>query len=224
MFTGIVQAVGEVAALQPSGGDLRLRIRSGKLDLADVELGDSICTSGVCLTVTELPGDGYWADVSVETLDHTTLGKLAVGDRVNLEKSLTPASRLGGHIVSGHVDGVGEVVSLHTDARSTRFVLRAPDALARYIAHKGSITVDGTSLTVNAVNGAEFDLNIIPQTMAETLFSAYRAGTRVNLEVDLIARYLERLVLGDAAAQPGAAGLSLETLAEHGFLGGGKAR
>ncbi|TGD75650.1 riboflavin synthase [Mangrovimicrobium sediminis] len=224
MFTGIVQAVGEVAALQPSGGDLRLRIRSGKLDLADVELGDSICTSGVCLTVTELPGDGYWADVSVETLDYTTLGKLAVGDRVNLEKSLTPASRLGGHIVSGHVDGVGEVVSLHTDARSTRFVLRAPDALARYIAHKGSITVDGTSLTVNAVNGAEFDLNIIPQTMAETLFSEYRAGTRVNLEVDLIARYLERLVLGDAAAQPGAAGLSLETLAEHGFLGGGKAR
>ncbi|MFV8819234.1 riboflavin synthase [Haliea sp. E17] len=222
MFTGIVQAIGEVAALQPSGGDLRLRIRTGKLDLGDVALGDSICTNGVCLTVTELPGDGYWADVSVETLNFTTLGALGLGSPVNLEKSLTPASRLGGHIVSGHVDGVGEVVSLHKDARSIRFVLRAPDALARYIAHKGSITVDGTSLTVNAVNGAEFDLNIIPQTMEETVFSEYRPGTRVNLEVDLIARYLERLMLGDAAAQPGSQGLSLDTLAENGFLGGGK--
>ncbi len=218
MFTGIVQSVGEIAALQPAGGDLRLRIRTGKLDLGDVALGDSICTNGVCLTVTELPGDGYWADVSVETLDHTTLGGLQVGDPVNLEKSLTPSSRLGGHIVSGHVDGVGEVVSLHQDARSIRFVLRAPDALARYIAHKGSITVDGTSLTVNAVDGAQFDLNIIPQTMAETVFSEYRPGTRVNLEVDLIARYLERLVLGDAAAQPGSGGLTLDTLRENGFL------
>ncbi len=205
--------------MQPSGGDLRLRIRTGKLDLADVALGDSICTNGVCLTVTELPGDGYWADVSVETLNFTTLGQLSVGSQVNLEKSLTPASRLGGHIVSGHVDGVGEVVSLHTDARSTRFVLRAPDALARYIAHKGSITVDGTSLTVNAVDGAQFDLNIIPQTMDETVFSSYRPGSRVNLEVDLIARYLERLMQGDAAAQPGSAGLSLDKLAENGFLG-----
>jgi len=205
--------------MQPSGGDLRLRIRTGKLDLADVALGDSICTNGVCLTVTELPGDGYWADVSVETLNFTTLGQLSVGSQVNLEKSLTPASRLGGHIVSGHVDGVGEVVSLHTDARSTRFVLRAPDALARYIAHKGSITVDGTSLTVNAVDGAQFDLNIIPQTMDETVFGSYRPGSRVNLEVDLIARYLERLMQGDAAAQPGSAGLSLDKLAENGFLG-----
>ncbi len=221
MFTGIVQAVGEIAALEPSGGDLRLRIRTGKLDLGDVALGDSICTNGVCLTVTELPGDGYWADVSVETLQHTTLGSLGLGSRVNLEKSLTPASRLGGHIVSGHVDGVGEVVSQHSDARSIRFVMRAPDALARYIAHKGSITVDGTSLTVNAVDGAEFDLNIIPQTMEETVFSDYRAGSRVNLEVDLIARYLERLMLGDAAAQPGSGGLSLATLAENGFLGRG---
>jgi riboflavin synthase len=218
MFTGIIQAVGEVAAMQPAGGDLRLRIQTGKLDLADVVLGDSICTNGVCLTVIELPGDGYWADVSVETLDFTTLGDLEPGSKVNLEKALTPASRLGGHIVSGHVDGVGEVVSLQQDARSIRFVMRAPDELAKYIAHKGSICVDGTSLTVNAVNGAEFDLNIIPQTMAETVFGEYQPGSRVNLEVDVIARYLERLVQGDAAANPDAPGLSMQTLAENGFL------
>ena len=220
MFTGIIQAVGEVAAMEPSGGDLRLRINSGKLPLDDVALGDSISTNGVCLTVIELPGDGYWADVSVETLDFTTLGALKPGSRVNLEKALTPESRLGGHIVSGHVDGVGEVVSREEDARSIRFVLRAPDALARYIAHKGSICVDGTSLTVNAVNGAEFDLNIIPQTMAETIFGEYQPGSRVNLEVDVIARYLERLVLGDDAARPGSEGLSWQTLAENGFVGG----
>jgi riboflavin synthase len=215
MFTGIVQAVGVIADMQPSGGDMRLRIRTGKLPLDDVVLGDSICTNGVCLTVTDLPGDGYWADVSVETLDFTTLGDKTIGDRVNLELSLTPQSRLGGHIVSGHVDGVGEVVSLSEDARSWRFVLRAPDGLARYIAHKGSICVDGTSLTVNAVDGAEFDLNIIPQTMAETVFGDYRPGTRINLEVDVIARYLERLLQGDEAARGG--GLSLDKLAEYGY-------
>ena len=218
MFTGIIQAVGEVAAMQPSGGDLRLRIHSGKLDLGDVALGDSICTNGTCLTVIELPGDGYWADVSVETLNFTTLGDLKPGSRVNLEKALTPASRLGGHIVSGHVDGVGEVVSLQEDARSWRFVLRAPDELAKYIAHKGSICIDGTSLTVNAVHGAQFELNIIPQTMAETVFGEYQPGSRVNLEVDVIARYLERLMLGDDAAKPGAGNLSMAMLAENGYL------
>jgi len=219
MFTGIIQAVGTVADMQHSGGDLRLRIHTGKLSLGDLALGDSICTNGVCLTVVDLPGDGYWADVSVESLNFTTLGDLRSGSVVNLEKALTPRSRLGGHIVSGHVDGVGEVVSLSEDARSIRVVVRAPDQLARYIAHKGSICVDGTSLTVNAVNGAEFDLNIIPQTMAETVFAQYVPGSRVNLEVDVIARYLERLIQGDAAADTTAAGLSLDTLAEHGFLG-----
>lgn len=218
MFTGIIQAVGEVAELQYSGGDVRLRVRTGKLPLDDVALGDSISTNGVCLTVIELPGDGYWADVSVETLNFTTLGALGPGSPVNLEKALTPQSRLGGHIVSGHVDGVGEVISLREDARSVRVVLRAPAELARYIAHKGSICVDGTSLTVNAVNGAEFDLNIIPQTMAETVFSTYRTGARVNLEVDVIARYLERLVQGDKAAMSGAGELSLDTLADNGYL------
>ncbi|MDP4651063.1 MAG: riboflavin synthase [Haliea sp.] len=221
MFTGIIQAVGSIATLQPSGGDLRLRVHTGKLDLSDVGLGDSIATNGVCLTVTELPGDGYWADVSRETLDFTTLGGLKPGSRVNLEKALTPASRLGGHIVSGHIDGVGEVVSAVEDGRSWRYVMRAPDGLAKYIAHKGSICVDGTSLTVNVVNGAEFELNIIPQTRAETVFAEYRPGSHVNLEVDVIARYLERLVLGDAAAVPGQhAGISLATLAENGYLRG----
>jgi riboflavin synthase len=206
--------------MQECGGDMRLRIHTGKLPLGDVAIGDSICTSGVCLTVIELPGDGYWADVSVETLNFTTLGDLKTGSAVNLEKSLTPQSRLGGHIVSGHVDGVGEVISLTEDARSIRVVLRAPDQLAKYIAHKGSICVDGTSLTVNAVDGAQFDLNIIPQTMAETVFAQYQSGTCVNLEVDVIARYLERLMQGDAAAAWTAGGLSLDKLAEYGYLGG----
>jgi riboflavin synthase len=217
MFTGIIQAVGTVAAQQPSGGDLRLRIHSGKLPMEDVAIGDSIATNGVCLTVTDLPGDGFWADVSLETLSLTTLGDLTRGSPVNLEKSLTPESRLGGHIVSGHVDGLGEIVSLSEDGRSWRVVVRAPDELAKYIAHKGSICIDGTSLTVNAVSGANFDLNIIPQTMAETVFGQYRPGSRVNLEVDVIARYLERLLQGDAAAKPGA-GIDLQTLADNGYL------
>ena len=217
MFTGIIQAVGTVAAQQPSGGDLRLRIHTGKLPLEGVAIGDSIATNGVCLTATELPGDGFWADVSRESQDLTTLGDLAVGSPVNLEKSLTPESSLGGHIVSGHVDGMGEIVKLYEDGRSWRVEVRAPDELARYIAHKGSICIDGTSLTVNSVDGAVFNLNIIPQTMAETVFGNYQVGSRVNLEVDVIARYLERLLQGDAAAKPGGS-VDLSLLAENGYL------
>lgn len=221
MFTGIIEAVGEIVALQPSGGDVRLRIKTNNLDLSDVALGDSIATNGVCLTVVELPGDGYWADVSVETLDNTTLRGWKVGSPVNLEKALTPQTRLGGHMVSGHVDGVGEVISRHGDARSERFRIKAPAALAKYIAHKGSITVDGTSLTVNAVDGAEFELNIVPHTIAKTVTGDYQPGTKVNLEVDVIARYLERLLLGDKAADPASAsGIDLAFLAEHGFYRG----
>jgi len=220
MFTGIIQAVGTIAALEPRGGDVRLRVRTGKLELSDVKIGDSIATSGVCLTVTELPGDGFWADVSNETLGLTTLGDLRPGSPVNLEKSLTPSASLGGHIVSGHVDGLGEIISLGEDGRSWRVVVQAPDDLARYIAHKGSICIDGTSLTVNAVEGARFDLNIIPQTMEETVFGTYAPGSRVNLEVDVIARYLERLLQGDGAARPGpGAGVSLATLARYGYAG-----
>lgn len=218
MFTGIIEAIGEVVSLQPKNGDLRLRIKTNGLDLADVHLGDSIATNGVCLTVVDLPGDGYWADVSRETLDNTSLPVWKIGQRVNLEKALTPQTRLGGHIVSGHVDGIGEVVSRFPDARSERFRIRAPKNLAKYIAHKGSITVDGTSLTVNKVDGAEFELNIVPHTLKWTIMDSYQVGTTVNLEVDVLARYLERLMLGDKAAESeGQSGVTLEFLAKNGF-------
>ncbi|MEN8214031.1 MAG: riboflavin synthase [Pseudomonadota bacterium] len=203
MFTGIIQAQGTIAAMQPRSGDMRLQINSGRLDLSDVSLGDSIAVNGVCLTAVELQDDGFAADVSNETLALTSLGGLKTGSQVNLEKALTLATRLGGHLVSGHVDGVGTVISRSDDGRSVRFVIEAPAVLARYIAHKGSICVDGTSLTVNAVDGARFDLNIVPHTLSETIMGSYQAGSEVNLEVDLIARYLERLVLGDKAAIPG---------------------
>lgn len=218
MFTGIIEAKGRVARLEPKGGDLRLLIETGDLPLADVQLGDSIATNGVCLTVVDLPGNGYWADVSGETLAYTTIGQWATGQPVNLEKALTPTTRLGGHIVSGHVDGVGEVVDRHGDARSERFRIKAPDNLAKYIAHKGSITVDGTSLTVNKVEGAEFELNIVPHTLKWTIMDSYQPGTRVNLEVDVLARYLERLLLGEKAADT-SGGVTLDFLAEHGFTG-----
>ena len=220
MFTGIIQAIGEVAALEPRGEDLRLRVRTGKLDLDGVRIGDSIATSGVCLTVVELPGDGYWADVSGATLAVTGIGKLRVGDRVNLEKALTPSTPLGGHLVSGHVDGIGEVVSRRDDGRSVRFRMRAPDKLARYIAAKGSVCVDGISLTVNAVEGAAFELNIVPHTLVETTMGEFQAGRTFNLEVDIIARYLERLLLGEAAADSGATGVTAELLQRCGFIHG----
>lgn len=220
MFTGIIQAIGEVAALQPKGDDLRLRIRSGKLDLSGVQTGDSIATSGVCLTVVDLPGDGFWADVSGETLAVTAIGRLKVGDRVNLEKALTPSTPLGGHLVSGHVDGIGTVLSRRADGRSIRFRMQAPSALARYIAARGSVCVDGISLTVNAVEGAEFELNIVPHTLVETTMGDFQPGRTFNLEVDIIARYLERLLLGDAAAQPGTEGISEQLLQRCGFVPG----
>ncbi|WP_370980844.1 riboflavin synthase [Agaribacterium sp. ZY112] len=219
MFTGIIEAVGKVKSAERQGGDLRLHIEAPELDWADVQLGDSIATNGVCLTAVALPGQSFVADVSIETLDLTTIGGLKLGDSVNLEKALMPQSRLGGHIVSGHVDGLGEVVSRHSDARSERFVLRAPAELARYIAHKGSITVDGTSLTVNKVNGAEFELNIVPHTIQHTIIGGYHSGSTVNLEVDVISRYLERLLLGDKAADASSeAKLTESFLAENGYL------
>lgn len=206
MFTGIIEAMGKVAALEQQGGDVRLSITSDSLDMTDVQLGDSIATSGVCLTVVDFlyeqeKANGYIADVSIETLSLTTVGQWQVGQRVNLEKALTPNTRLGGHLVSGHVDGIGKVLSKHQDARAWRYTLQAPNTLAKYIAHKGSITVDGTSLTVNAVNGNEFELAIVPHTIDMTIIGDYEAGTPVNLEVDLIARYLERLLLGEKAAE-----------------------
>ena len=218
MFTGIIQAIGKVQRLEPRGGDLRLHLNTGKLDLSAAQLGDSIAVNGVCLTAIDLPGDGFAADVSRETLALTSLGGLKSGSPVNLEQALTLATPLGGHLVSGHVDGLGEVLERSDDARSVRFRIQAPAELARYIAHKGSICVDGTSLTVNVVEGRVFDLNIVPHTLQETIMAHYASGTRVNLEVDLIARYLERLLLGERAAEPKAAGITQALLAEHGFL------
>jgi len=216
MFTGIIEAVGQVAALQPGNGDARLYLRTCGLNLEDVRLGDSIAVNGVCLTVVELPGDGFWADVSGESLARTTLGKLRTGDPVNLEKALLPTTRLGGHLVSGHVDGLGTIARIAQDARSVRLDIRAPDALAKYIAEKGSICVDGISLTVNTVQGAVFNLNIVPHTQRMTTLQHARPGQQVNLEVDVLARYVERLRLGEAAAQPENR-ITPAFLAEHGF-------
>ena len=219
MFTGIIEAVGTVRAIEPRGGDVRLSIATGKLDLGDVKLGDSIATNGVCLTAVVLPGDGFVADVSTETLARSTLKSLKVGDRVNLEKALMPQSRLGGHIVSGHVDGIGEVVGRDVSARAVLFRIKAPDELAKYIAEKGSITTDGISLTVNGLRGAEFDLTIVPHTVQETNIAGWTVGTKINLEVDVIARYLERLLLGEKAADAGhQSGITMAFLAENGFL------
>ena len=225
MFTGIIQAVGKIVVIETHGGpstssgqaDARVRIDAGGLDMGDVNQGDSIAVNGVCLTAVEYGSSGFTADVSSETLARTTLGSLRTGDRVNLEKALTPSSRLGGHIVSGHVDAVGEVLERQHAARSVRFRIQAPAAFARYIAAKGSICVDGVSLTVNAVTGAVFDFNAVPHSLQATILDEYRPGQKVNLEVDLIARYLERLLLGERAAGEDAT-LSRAFLAEHGFL------
>jgi riboflavin synthase len=198
MFTGIVQAVGSIARTEQRGGDTRLWIDTAGLDLAEVAIGDSICVSGVCLTAIALDGAQFAADVSVETLSCTTLGTLQIGDRVNLEKSLRLADRLGGHLVSGHVDGIGRVLAVTPDARSQRWTFELPAALARYVAAKGSICVDGVSLTVNEVDGRCFGVNLIPHTIEVTVFHDKRVGDAVNIEVDLIARYVERLSSADA--------------------------
>lgn len=218
MFTGIIQSIGQIQRLEPCGGDVRLTIDTGKLPLDNVAIGDSLAVNGVCLTAVALTGRSFAADVSRETLSLTTLGALGPGARVNLEKALTLSTPLGGHLVSGHVDGVGVLLERREDARSWRLRIQAPAELARYIAHKGSICVDGVSLTVNRTDGATFELNLVPHTVQETLVGDYRTGARVNLEVDLIARYLERLLLGDRAARPQGSGLTLEFLAEQGFV------
>ncbi|MGH8147527.1 MAG: riboflavin synthase [Rhodanobacteraceae bacterium] len=194
MFTGIIQATGRVAHSESRDGDLRFAIAAPEFDASDIALGDSISVSGCCLTVVAIENDALAFDVSNETLSLTTLGGLHEGDAVNLEKALRLSDRLGGHLVSGHVDGVGNIVSIEPDARSQRWAIEAPQPLARYIAAKGSICVDGVSLTVNAVAGARFEVNLIPHTVAATTFRERQVGNRVNLEIDLLARYLERLM------------------------------
>lgn len=217
MFTGIIQSLGKIVAIEQKGGDARLRVAVGKLDMTNVNTGDSIAVSGVCLTVVEHDLAEFVADVSGETLARTTFGHLRVGAAVNLEKSLTLASPLGGHLVSGHVDGLGSVIHRQEAGRSVQFRIKAPDALAKYIAEKGSITVDGVSLTINTIQGAELELNIVPHTLQETTLGQLKSGSAVNLEVDILARYLERLMLGEHASQ-NSSGLTREFLAQHGFI------
>ncbi len=218
MFTGIILAVGFISAIERKSGDCRLTIATGKLPLHDVVLGDSIAVNGVCLTAVALGSDYFCADVSNETLSRTILNGATVGTPVNLELALTPTTRLGGHIVSGHVDGIGVVTEKQADARSFRFKFKAPDSLAKYIAEKGSICINGISLTVNEVDGAVFSVNIVPHTLQETTLGDARVGTQVNLEVDLLARYLERLIKGDAAAKS-CGGITEELLQKSGFFG-----
>lgn len=194
MFTGIIQAIGKVGQLEARGGDVRIGIEAARLDWGRVSIGDSISVNGCCLTVIEKHNSGFAADASTETLALTTLGHLKRGSPVNLETALTLSTPLGGHLVSGHVDGLGTVRERHDDARSVRFTIELPAQLARYVAKKGSISVDGVSLTVNEVNGAQFEVNIIPHTLENTIIGSYVTGTRVNIEVDLVARYLERML------------------------------
>ena len=196
MFTGLIQAVGRLRGAEPRGGDLRLRIDVGALPMDEVQLGESIAVSGVCLTVVEFDQQTFAADVSNETLSLTTLGTLAVGASVNLERALLPTTRLGGHLVAGHVDGIGHVEKTWADGRSQRWRFSAPVGLLRYIANKGSICVDGVSLTVNLADDTGFEVNLVPHTIEHTAFASTPAGSPVNLEVDLIARYVERLNTG----------------------------
>jgi len=212
MFTGIIKAKGKLVGSSPVGGDVRLSVAAEGLDWSVFELGESIAVNGVCLTAVALDKNGFAADVSRETLAVTTLKNLQVGDAVNLEPSVSVGERLGGHLVSGHVDCVGVVRTRDEDARSVRLAIEIPDEFSRYVARKGSVCVDGTSLTVNSVDGNVFTVNIIPHTAEVTIIGAYRAGTEVNIEVDLVARYVERLLQGKDDD-----GISKQFLEQHGY-------
>lgn len=202
MFTGIIEGLGTLAATEQRGGDVRLTVRVGTLPFTQVQLGESIAVNGVCLTVIAFDADSFQADASNETLALTTLGGLAPGAPLNLERAMRPTDRLGGHLVSGHVDGMGEVLEIREDARAQRWRFSGPATLLRYIARKGSICVDGVSLTVNAVDDAGFEVALIPHTVSHTAFAQTRVGDPVNLEIDLVARYVERLLGARDAGMP----------------------
>lgn len=216
MFTGIVETVGKIQAVNQKAGDFEIVIES-QLDLSDVQLGDSIAVSGVCLTVTKLQGQCFFADVSAETIKRTKIGQLPIGGQVNLEKACTPNTRLGGHIVSGHVDGVAHVTSIYANANAIDYWLETPANLSHYIAEKGSVTLDGISLTVNEVSGNQFRLTIIPHTSERTAIRNWQVGSGVNLEVDVIARYLERLMQGRAQGSA-TSGVTLDLLHKSGMI------
>ncbi|MGQ0592389.1 MAG: riboflavin synthase [Gammaproteobacteria bacterium] len=200
MFTGIIEAVGHITAVTDMARGLRVSIDAGPLNLGDVRLGDSIAVQGICLTVVELTGVGFAVDVSEETLRCTTLGECGAGVRVNLEKALCAGGRLGGHFVTGHVDGIGTIAAAPRGDSEAGMRVAVPEALVRYLACKGSVCVDGTSLTVNRIEGREFEIHLIPHTLSATVAGSYRAGTRVNIEVDLLARYVESLLSSDGSA------------------------
>lgn len=216
MFTGIIEAIGSVKSLKEIKSEWRLVLESEKLDMSDVKLGDSIAVSGCCLTVVEMTASSFAADVSNETLRCTSLGSLKAGSRVNLEKAMMATDRFGGHIVSGHVDGVGALVSSSQEGQSIKLTFEVPDDLSKYIAAKGSICIDGTSLTVNDVTVNSFSINVIPHTQEETIIGEYGIGRVVNLEVDLVARYLERLMTGNKESSTD--GITQDYLVEHGFV------
>jgi len=217
MFTGIIEATGKLTELTQNQGDLTVRVSSPNLDMGDVQLGDSIATNGVCLTVVEKFSDGFRADVSNETLKLTQFAQYKLGQTVNLEKALQPISRLGGHLVSGHIDGIATVVAISSNARATEYWLEAPSELMKYIPYKGSVAIDGISLTVNEIKDCQFKLTIVPHTAQETTIAEFKVGSKINLEVDQIARYLERLVLG--AQEPAQSStLTMNLLANAGFI------
>ncbi|MCL1067659.1 riboflavin synthase [Shewanella olleyana] len=217
MFTGIIEALGTLRKIERKGDDIRLNVASGNLDLSDVKLGDSIATNGVCLTVVQCLADGYVADISAETVALTGFANYHVGQKVNLEKAVLPTTRLGGHMVSGHVDGIAAVEQRSVRGKAIEFWLAAPAELAHYIAHKGSITIDGVSLTVNEIDRHRFRLTIVPHTASETTLTNLQAGDKVNIEVDLIARYLERL-MNPQKPEKASGGVTMEMLASAGFM------
>ncbi|MGF1752856.1 riboflavin synthase [Vibrio makurazakiensis] len=217
MFTGIVEAVGTLKAISPQGEDITITVNAENLDMSDVKLGDSIATNGVCLTVVEFNDSSYSADLSLETLKRTGFIDYQAGDKVNLEKAMLPTTRFGGHIVSGHVDGVGEIVERNQVGRSIEFWIDMPADLSKYVAQKGSITVDGISLTVNDLRKNAFKLTIVPHTSSETTIDQFQVGRKVNLEVDVLARYMERLLQGQQEESQPESKLTMEFLQQNGF-------
>jgi len=218
MFTGIIEAVGQINTVQVNAQGARISVSTGLLNMHDVKLGDSIATNGICLTVVDFEANSFSADVSNETLKRTGFAHYKIGQKVNLEKAMLPTTRFGGHMVSGHVDAVSEIIAVEQDGNSIHYWVAMASDISAYIAEKGSITIDGTSLTVNALGENKFRLTVVPHTTQETIISSYKVGSKVNVEVDLIARYIERLLTNKTAENNQQSGVTQELLARNGFI------